>query len=78
MNIYRFLIRPNERITDAINPGLEWSGCDASALASTEQEARDIIERYAAENGYDARWIRVARVIVLPGDRPTKISFTMF
>ena len=58
---WKFIIPP-EKWTKLQDSNNEVSGCLAIAVAETEDEARQSLERFAAENGHDPRWLRVARV----------------
>lgn len=66
MSVWKFIVHNHKWTHDPDQPHLQYQGCLACAIAETEAAARAHIERYAAENGLDARWLRVAEVRKLP------------
>lgn len=78
LHVFKFIIRANEWRKDPSHEGLEWSGCVAAVVASTEAEAKASIQRYAAENGLDSRWTEVASVIQLPVQAGTFIAWAQY
>jgi len=75
MTIYKFFIPNHEWVPDPDDENLKWRGCVAVTVAETETDARANLTRYAAENGFDARWLRAARVVVLPVQAGTVASW---
>jgi hypothetical protein len=66
MTIYKFVVPGDRFYDDPIDPEMSWRSCAAVVMAETETEARARLGAYATENGLDLRWLRVARVIVIP------------
>jgi len=66
LHLYKFLIRADEWRKAPDDPDHEWSACVADVIAESEAGALRNLQRYAAENGKDARWLKAARVIEIP------------
>lgn len=64
--VWKFTIPAGVWVTDPVNPALSYQGCFAAAVAETEDLARKHLERFAAENSYDSRWLAAAKVTRLP------------
>ena len=65
---WKFIIPPHE--WRPIDPNTNYKGCGAVVLADTEEQAKERLHTWAAENGLDSRWIDVAdvrRVLPVPG-----------
>ena len=63
MRLWKFIISPS----GAQAPdGAIWFGVVAVVVSETAEQARLHLERYAIQNGFDARWLSVARVVELP------------
>jgi hypothetical protein len=60
--IYKFLVPQGKWTPVPSCPGLEVQGCVAVVEAPTEAEARAALVAEAAQQGYDVRWLEVARV----------------
>lgn len=76
MKIYKFVIPPRKpRVIDTYPNGgvLEAEGFAAGALAESEEQARSLLARIAAEEGIDSRWLRAADVIELDIDTPKRL-----
>lgn len=73
MKIYKFVIPPNKWVQDPERPALQWQGCVAAVIAPDQETAVTYLEKFAAMNGYDARWLRVARCAELPLEDQTAI-----
>lgn len=63
---FKFLIQDGDWRTDPDDPAVSFCGVVAATIATTEQNARAQLERYAAENGFDSRWLKVAKVVRIP------------
>lgn len=74
--VWKFIIPLDHWVDDPSHPGLQWSGCVAACTAHTEAEARIVIEEYAAGNGLDSRWVRLAEVRRLPVTSKTFIVWS--
>lgn len=79
MKAYKFVIRPgkkHERVIEADERGvLAVEGRLAIAVAGSRDEARALLERLAAEEGDDARWLSVADVHELDLDTPKRLCW---
>src|SRR5512138_224386 len=76
VTVYKFIIRAD--VWRKL-PGsdLEVCGCVAATIAESQEQAKKNLERYAAENGMDSRWLEVADVIQLPVDPGVVIAWVM-
>ena len=77
MKLFKYIIRADEWKKLPDNPDLEVSGCVAVTVAEDAAGARANLERYAAENGMDSRWLAVARVVELPITAGTVCAWVM-
>lgn len=76
MKVVKFLIpQGRPRVIDTYPNGstLEAEGLYAGALAETVDEARELLTRIATEEGIDARWLNVAKVIELDITTPKRL-----
>lgn len=64
LQLWKFII--NRPTQDVDNPALEWRDCLAVCVAASKEEAQQRLQIYAAENGYDPRWLASARCYPLP------------
>lgn len=65
MKAWKFVVPQHEWVPDPDNPEVSYRGCVAVAVGDTAAEARAALENYAAMNGFDVGWLRVARVLEL-------------
>lgn len=73
--VWKFMISPDEWIQDPDEPTLSYKGVVCACIATTEKKAREHVARFAAENGLDSRWLKVARIIRLPVKDGTFIAW---
>jgi hypothetical protein len=81
MNIYKFVIPDDKYIplaSEDQQPGsnTEVSGRLAVVLAESEAAARELAAFWMEQMGYDARWLKVSPVVVLPIDKPKFVAYT--
>jgi len=60
--VWKFIIPHNKYVPLKSDSGIAFSGCMTVAVAETEALAREAVTKYAAENGFDCRWMEVADV----------------
>ena len=77
MKIFKFVIRNHEWVHSPDDPAISYKGCVAAVVAETPEVARERLERYAAENGFDPRWLKVAKVVELPFNEGTVIAWAL-
>jgi len=77
MKIYKFLIPNHEWVQDPKNPALSYRGCVAATVAESPDAAHAQLVTYAAQNGFDSRWLRIARVVELPFAEGTVIAWAL-
>lgn len=79
MKAYKFIVPPGkhkERVIESDERGvLTVEGRLAIALAETKDEAVALLERTAAESGFDTRWLKVADVIELDLETPKRLCW---
>lgn len=61
--LWKFIVSGDKWTQDPEDPALQYKGCVALAVSATEEGARAALTLYANANGYDARWLRAARVV---------------
>lgn len=74
MRIWKFSVPGNKWVTDP-ETGLQHKGCIAAAVGPSASEARETLERFAATNGFDVGWLRVATITELPITDGTMIAW---
>lgn len=77
MKAYKFIIPGDRFYEDVDNPDLAWKGCLAVALAENEEQARSLLRKFAAERGYDVRWLKSAQVHVIDIFGPAALAIAM-
>ncbi|MBU1767874.1 MAG: hypothetical protein KJ648_07220 [Candidatus Omnitrophica bacterium] len=72
--VYKFLVTQKTPVP-CENGVLEASGCMALCIATSEAEARALLERDAADEGLDARWLQVATVLTFSSDKSKRLCW---
>lgn len=80
MKAYKFWIPPRNETKLAPedqpeNGSLSVDGLLAIAVAGSQDEAMKLLIRRAKEDGYDARWLKVAKVAELSIEQPTRLCW---
>lgn len=65
MKVWKFMIGNEYRALKS-DPDTAFKNCLALAIAATKDDALAYLQRFAAENAIDARWLEVADVKCLP------------
>lgn len=74
VRIYKFIIT-QKTVVPCAEGLLEASGCLALCIASSEEEARALLLREAADEGLDARWLQVATVLTFSADKSKRLCW---
>lgn len=79
MKAFKFIVPPGkhkERVIESDERGvLTVEGRLAIALATSREQALEILERTAAEQGFDTRWLKVADVVELDLETPKRLCW---
>lgn len=85
LRAYKFMIGDRERLLKTLPPttggsvvSIYASNRLAVAIANSQNEAVEIIQRVGAEEGSDTEWLTVADVIVLDLDTPKRLCAVGF
>jgi hypothetical protein len=65
LHAWKFIV---ERAEDPDHPGLTISGKLAVVISTDAEQAKKWLEAWAAAEGEDASWLRLARVVKIPLD----------
>lgn len=77
MRAFKFIVPSDQFYALPNEPTVAFRGVVAVTIAESESDARANVERYCTENGHDARWLAVARVIPLPLEAGAVLAFAM-